>query len=343
MHVYGWNLIEIGWKTLQFMRRLTKGCLTILSLAFRKPVSPLSYHSVASQCSSTVTISSSNITLTTFGHAHGSSKVFPQIRCDCLEPCDSEDKPSRLMTPRRRSAWHAKLPPYAMIAWRNVWVWPPLIRFGSAWMEVGSECCLHLRCVLLEFHLSFMRPATVLSLKLLMQDLCASSAPVLKNSLESQLANFFWQTHFVRLPEHAATQTCKCPWVRPNGIWVHCCSCRNDILLQRTVYCKRLSVSVGRWSGCGPSFDTHQHLETHQKLLQQFLVHGHRTHLISGGRLISHPHEILYFRHFRLHETQLFDSGSRAQGVGWDEIIFVGLETWNHVWYYDTLCTHARC
>ena len=39
------------------------------------------------------------------------------------------------------------------------------------------------------------------------------------------------------------------------------------------------------------------------------------------------PHEILYFRYFRLRETQLFDSGSRAQGVGWDEIIFVGLET----------------
>lgn len=243
----------------------------------------LSYHSVASQC--TVTISSSNITLTTLGML----KVVPKSFHKSVATASSH----AILKTSHQGSWHRGVDRHGMrschpMPWlrgeMSVLGWR-LARNGA---YISAACCLSsicLSCDLLQYCL--WNSCT--------QDLCASSAPVLKNSLKSQLANFFWQTHFVRLTKHAATQTCKCPWVRPICIWVHCCPCRNDSLFQRTVYCKRLSVSVGRWSGCGPSFDTHQHLEKHQKLLQQFLVHGHRTHLISGGRLISHPMKFFTF------------------------------------------------
>lgn len=161
MHVYDWNWL----KDSSVHAKANKGLYDNSVIGVSKTSVTLSYHSVASQC--TVTISSSNITFVDhIGHAHGSSEVFPQIRCDCLEPCDSEDKPSRLMTPRRRSAWHAKLPPYAMIAWRNVWVWPPLTCLAMVGWRLARNVA-YISAVLLEFHLSFMWPATVLSLKFL--------------------------------------------------------------------------------------------------------------------------------------------------------------------------------
>ena len=71
----------------------------------------------------------------------------------------------------------------------------------------------------------------------------------------------------------------------------------------------------GRWSGCGPSFDTHQHLERHQKLLQQFLVHGHRTHLISGGGLVSHPMKFFTFGIFACTKRNCLILGGAGGGV----------------------------
>lgn len=221
------------------------------------------------------------------------------------------------MTPRRRSAWHAKLPPYAMIAWRNV----------SAWMEVGSEWCLHKRCVLLEFHLSFMRPATVLSLKFLYaRPLCFFCTCLEEQSQVSTgkflLTNSLCSTHKTR-----CNTNMQVPLSSPH---LHLSallplqkrqSIPKDSLLQKAIsVCGEMVRVRAKFRYTSASGKASKIASAIPCARPSYTPYFWRQVDIS-------PHEILYFRHFRLHKTQLFDSGSRAQGVGWDEIIFVGLET----------------
>ncbi len=191
-------------------------------------------------------------------------------------------------------------------------LWSILVGVGYGWMEVGSECCLYWRCVLLEFHLFFMRQATVLHLKFLCKTFVLLLHLFWRTCVgKSQLANFYWQTQFFGLTEHDATKKCKCPWVCPICIRMHCCSCTNVFRFD----CKRLSVSVGEMVRVRAKFRYTSASGKASKIASAIPCARPSYTPYFWRRVGISPHEILHFWHFRLHETQLFDSG-RCRGWG---------------------------
>lgn len=334
-------MAEIGWKTLQFMRRLTKGCLTILSVAFRKPVSHchiMSYHSVVSQC--TVTISSSNLTLTTLGML----MVVPKSFHKSVATASSH----AILKTSHQGSWHRGGDPHGMRSCHPM----PCLRcemseFDRLWSVlavlgwrlarnvayISAVCCLSsicLSCDRLQYCLwnSYARPLCFFCTCLEEQSQVSTGKFLLTNSLCST-------------PRTRCNTNMQVPLSSPHLhlsallLWQKRHSIAKDSLLQKAIsVCGEMVRVRAKFRYTSASGKASKIASAIPCARPSYTPYFWRQVDIS-------PHEILYFRHFRLHETQPFDSGSRAQGggVGWNNFRW----TWNHVSYYDTLCTHARC
>lgn len=333
MHVYGWNWL----KDSSVHAKLTYHNSFI---GVSKTSVTLSYHSVASQC--TVTISSSNITLTTLGML----MVVPKSFHKSVATASSH----AILKTSHQGSWHRGVDRHGMRSCHPMpWLRGEMSEFDRLWSVlavlgwrlarnvayISAVCCLSSICLSCDR----LQYCIVLSLKFL----CKTFVLLLHLSWRT-VSSLNWQISSDKLTlfnsqnmlQHRHASALEFAPIASECI---------AALAETTFYCKGQSIAKGYqclWGDGQGAGQVSIHISIWKSIKNCFsnslctaIVH---TLFLEAGWFLTPWNSLLSVFSPAGNTIIRFWESRAGGGVGWNNFCW----TWNHVWYYDTLCTHAR-